>query len=224
MTVKTLPADARPREKLLARGAQALSDAELLALVLRTGTAGLGVLQLAEQVLQRFGGLAGLLQAPAAALAAQKGLGPAKRAELLAVLALAQRASVSLLKAQPVFDQPATLKQYVQLQWGALPHEVFAVLFLDAKQRLIASEELFRGSLNQATVYPREVAVRALAHHAASVVLVHNHPSGDLRASPADVALTRQLSGALGLLDVRVLDHIIVAASGASSLQEAGGW
>ncbi len=223
MTLKDLPPDARPREKLLARGAGALSDAELLALLLRTGTAGRGVLQMAQEVLDAFGGLAGLLHASADDLKRIKGLGgSAKRAELVAVLELARRALAEQLRTRPVFESPTAVKDYVQLQLGQRPHEVFAVLFLDSQHRLIALEELFRGTLGQTSVYPREVALRALHHHAAAVVLAHNHPSGSVQPSPADEVLTQTLKTALALLDVRVLDHVIVGPGQALSMAERG--
>ena len=223
MTLKDLPPDARPREKLLARGAGALSDAELLALLLRTGTAGRGVLQMAQEVLDSFGGLAGLLHASADDLKRIKGLGgSAKRAELVAVLELARRALAEQLRTQPVFETPGAVKDYVQLQLGQRPHEVFAALFLDSQHRLIALEELFRGTLSQTSVYPREVALRALHHHAAAVVLTHNHPSGSVQPSRADEVLTQTLKTALGLLDVRVLDHVIVGPGQALSMAEQG--
>src|SRR3954468_17513415 len=192
MALKDLPADARPREKLLARGPSALSDTELLALLLRTGTAGRGVFQMAEEVLQRFSGLAGLLHASGEELRAIKGLGgTAKRSELIAVLELARRATEEQLKAREVFGSPDAVKNYLQLQLGHRPHEVFAALFLDAQNRLIAMEELFRGTLTQTSVYPREVVQRALQREAASVVLAHNHPSGTVQPSRADEALTQ---------------------------------
>ncbi len=224
MSVKSLPQEARPREKLLARGEQALSDAELLAIVLRTGFAGVGVLQMSQQLLDTFGGLSGLLSANADSLKRVKGLGPAKRAEVMAVMGLAKRAMAQQLTERPVFDNPEALITYAQMQLGARPYEVFAVIFLDARQHLIALEELFRGSLTQTSVYPREVAVRALHHHARSVVLVHNHPSGDLTPSRADVALTRQMAAAMGLIDVNVLDHLIVGPGGGVSMQVVAPW
>ncbi|MBP9954359.1 DNA repair protein RadC [Ottowia beijingensis] len=223
MSLKDLPADARPREKLLARGPGALSDAELLALLLRTGTAGRGVLQMAQEVLQTFGGIAGLLHAGADDLKRVKGLGgSAKRAELMAVLELARRALAEQLKERAAFDSAAAVKDYLQLHLAARPHEVFAVLFLDAQHKLIALEELFRGTLTQTSVYPREVALRALHHHAAAVILAHNHPSGGVQPSRADEAITQNLKSALALIDVRVLDHVIVAPGQALSMAEKG--
>lgn len=223
MSLKDLPADARPREKLLTRGPGALSDAELLALLLRTGTAGRGVLQMAQEVLQTFGGIAGLLHAGADDLKRVKGLGgSAKRAELMAVLELARRALAEQLKERAAFDSAAAVKDYLQLHLAARPHEVFAVLFLDAQHKLIALEELFRGTLTQTSVYPREVALRALHHHAAAVILAHNHPSGGVQPSRADEAITQNLKSALALIDVRVLDHVIVAPGQALSMAEKG--
>src|SRR5262245_39987084 len=223
MALKDLPADARPREKLLARGPAALSDTELLALLLRPGTPGRGVFQMAGEVLERFDGLAGLLHAGAGELKAIKGLGgTAKRAELLAVLELARRAVAEQLKAREVFGSPEAVKNYLQLHLARRPHEVFAGLFLDAQHRLIAMEELFRGTLTQTSVYPREVVLKALEHHAAAVVLAHNHPSGMVQPSRADEALTLALKSALALVDVRVLDHVIVAPGDAFSMAERG--
>ncbi|MGH8821767.1 MAG: RadC family protein [Rhodoferax sp.] len=225
MPLKDLPPDARPREKLLARGPGALSDAELLALLLRTGIQGKGVLQLAQELLEvktGFDGIAGLLHASAEDLQRVKGLGPAKRAELVAVLEMARRALAQQLREREGFDSPSAVKHYLQLQLAARPHEVFAVLFLDAQNRLLALEELFRGTLTQTSVYPREVVLRALHHQAASVVLAHNHPSGTVEPSRADEALTQTLKAALALVDVRVLDHVIVGTGQALSMAERG--
>ncbi len=222
MSIKDLPADARPREKLLALGPAALADAELLALLLRTGMKGTPVLQLAQQLLQGFGGVAGLLHTGADELKRVKGLGPAKRAELVAVLELARRALAQALQARPVFESPTQVKDYLRLKLAALPHEVFAVLFLDAQHRLLAMEELFRGTLTQTSVYPREVVKRALALNAAAVMLAHNHPSGVAEPSKADEYLTQTLQSALGLVDVRVLDHFVVAREQVVSFAERG--
>ncbi|HOB68008.1 DNA repair protein RadC [Ottowia sp.] len=223
MPMKDLPADARPREKLLARGAGALGDAELLALLLRTGTAGRGVLQMAQEVLDAFGGIAGLLHAGADDLKRIKGLGgPAKRAELLAVIELARRALAQQLKERAAMDSAAAVKAYLQLHLGQRAHEVFGALFLDSQHRLIALEELFRGTLTQTSVYPREVVLRALHHQASGVVLAHNHPSGSVAPSRADEALTQTLKAALALVDVRVIDHVIVGPGQALSMAEKG--
>lgn len=254
MSFKDLPVDARPREKLLDRGAAALSDTELLAIVLRTGIAGRGVMHLAadllalpkrgrssaagaalktstsvaeplaaqECVAYGFGGLAGLLQASNADLSRIKGLGPAKRAELLAIMELAKRALAQQLAEPLALQSPTAVRQYIQAQLGHKPHEVFAVLLLDSQLRMLAFEELFRGTLTQTNVYPREIATRVLQLHAHSVILAHNHPSGVLEPSAADLALTRHIQQVLALLDVTVLDHVIVAQGGSISLSERG--
>jgi DNA repair protein RadC len=222
MLLKDLPQDARPREKLLARGPGALSDAELLALLLRTGLPGKNALQMGQELLKTFGGVSGLLNTPAEALKKIKGLGPAKRAEIVAVLELARRALASQLQEKPLFGNPQAIRDYLQLQLGSREHEVFAVLFLDTQHRLIVLEEMFRGTLAQTSVYPREVVVRALALNAASVVLAHNHPSGSAQASRADELITQTLKAALALVDVRVLDHFIVTRSEAVSMAELG--
>lgn len=222
MLLKDLPEEARPREKLLARGPGALSDAELLALLLRTGLPGKNALQMGQELLDKFGGVAGLLHTGADALKSIKGLGPAKRAEIVAVLELARRALTAQLKQHTLFDAPHAVRDYLQLQLGSRPYEVFAVMFLDSQHRLIVLEELFRGTLTQTSVYPREVVVRALALNAASVVLAHNHPSGSAQPSRADEALTQTLKAALGLVDVRVLDHFVVTSTEAVSMAERG--
>ena len=222
MLLKDLPEDARPREKLLARGAGALSDAELLALLLRTGLPGKNALQMGQELLDSFGGVAGLLHTGAESLKSIKGLGPAKRAEIVAVLELARRALAAELKEKALFATPQAVRDYLQLQLGSRQHEIFAVLFLDSQHRLIALEELFRGTLTQTSVYPREVVIRALALNAASVVLAHNHPSASAQPSRADEALTQTLKAALSLVDVRVLDHFVVTSTQAVSMAELG--
>ena len=221
MGIKDLPMDARPREKLLARGPQALSDVELLAILLRTGMAGKNVFQLSEELLGPDG-IAGLLNATVPSLQMVKGLGPAKQAELLAVFEMARRALSQRLKEREAFHTPGAVKQYLQLQLAHKNHEVFAVLFLDNQNRMLAMEELFRGTLSQTSVYPREVVMRALHHQAAAVVLSHNHPSGSVQPSRADEHLTQTLKASLALVDVRVLDHIIVGQGQALSMAEAG--
>jgi len=220
--LKDLPLDARPREKLLARGPAALSDAELLALLLRSGLPGKNALQMGQELLEKFGGVSGLLHTSANDLKTIKGLGPAKRAEIVAVLELARRALSEKLREKTLFDTPQSVRDYLQLQLGSRPHEIFAVLFLDSQHRLIVLEELFRGTLTQTSVYPREVVVRALALNAASVVLAHNHPSGTAKPSRADEMLTHTLKAALALVDVRVLDHFVVTSAEAVSMAELG--
>ena len=221
MGIKDLPPGARPREKLLDRGPQALSDVELLAILLRTGMAGKNVFELSQELLATDG-IAGLLQATPASLKLVKGLGPAKQAELLAVFEIARRAMLQRLQEREAFHTPDAVKQYLQLQLAHKNHEVFAVLFLDSQNRLLAMEELFRGTLSQTSVYPREVVLRALHHQAAAVVLCHNHPSGSVQPSRADEALTQNLKASLALVDVRVLDHIIVGQGQALSMAEQG--
>ena len=221
--LKDIPAPARPREKLLARGPAALADVELIALLLRTGFQGTSVLQLAQSLLDAFGGLSGLLRAGPEELKRVKGLrGPAKRAEVAAVLELARRSVAGELAARPVFDSPGKVKEYLALQLGARAHEVFAVIFLDAQSRLIALEEMFRGTLSQTSVYPREIVKRSLELGAGAVILAHNHPSGAAEPSRADEFLTQTLKSALALVDVRVLDHLVVGQGAVVSFAERG--
>jgi DNA repair protein RadC len=222
MPLQDLPSASRPREKLLAHGAAALADAELVALLLRTGVRGRSVLQLAQHTLDHFGGVAGLLQATPDDLVQVKGLGPAKRAEIAAVVELARRALAQQLAARPVFDAPQRVKDYLRLSLSHLAHEVFAVLFLDAQNRLIAFEPMFRGTLTQTSVYPREVVKRALELGAGAVILAHNHPSGVAEPSRADEFLTRSLATALQIVDVRVLDHLVVGQCEVVSFAERG--
>ena len=223
MALKDLPRELRPREKLLALGPAALGDAELLALLLRTGLAGKSVLHLAQELLDTFGGIAGLLHTGVEDLRRIKGLGgPAKRSELVAVLELARRALAQRLRDRETLSSPQAVKDYLQLQLGHRAHEVFAVIFLNAQNRLLALEELFRGTLSQTSVYPREVVLRALHHGASAVVLAHNHPSGHVEPSRSDETLTHTLKAALALVDVRVLDHVIVAPGQALSMAERG--
>ncbi|KQW50775.1 MULTISPECIES: DNA repair protein RadC [unclassified Roseateles] len=222
MPLTHLPPDARPREKLLARGPQALADAELLALLLRTGIQGTPVLQLAQSLLDRFGGWAGLLATSVQDLGKVKGLGPAKRAEIAAVLEIARRSLNQRLVEKSTMNDVDTVKTYVRLHLGGLSHEVFAVLFLDTQLKLIAMETLFQGSLAHTTVHPREVVKRALALGAGAAILAHNHPSGVAEPSHADQLLTKHLSQALALVDVRVVDHLVVGAGEVVSFAERG--
>jgi len=222
MSVKNLPAPLRPREKLLTQGPASLADAELLALLLRTGLAGQGVLQLAQSLLDAFGGWQGLLRAQPEDLKRIKGLGPAKRAEIGAVLEIARRSMAQELQAAPVFEAPERVKAFLRLQLDGLGHEVFVVLFLDAQHRLIRHEEMFRGTLTQTSVYPREVVKRTLELRAAAVIFADNHPSGVAEPSKADEFLTQALQRALQLVDVRVLDHLVVGHGGVVSFAERG--
>jgi DNA repair protein RadC len=220
--MKDLPLSLRPRERLLACGAQALAPEELLAVLLRTGLPGQGVMDLAKTLLQEFKGLAGLLAARPQDLQRVKGLGPAKRAEIVAVMELARRASAQELSQASVFNSPSQLKRYAALHLAQLEHESFSVLYLDAHHRLMEMQTLFRGTLSQASVYPREVVKEALARNAAALVLAHNHPSGIAEPSRADEYLTQTLKSALQLVDVRVLDHVVVGRGQVVSMAERG--
>jgi len=222
MNLQEIPPDTRPREKMLSRGPSALSDTELLALLLRTGVAGRNVLQLAQDMLLASGGLANLLITPAYQKGHIKGLGPAKQTELLAVMELAKRAMSQQLQTREVMQNAASVQLYLQMHMAHKQHEVFAMLFLDAQHKLLCMETLFRGTLSQTSVYPREVVLRALHHHSAAVVLAHNHPSGSVHPSPADLHLTHTLKSALSMVDVRVLDHVIVGPGQAFSMAEQG--
>lgn len=223
MSLTNLPNTLLPREKLLAQGAASLSDTELLAILLRTGTAGRNVLLMAQEVLDTCGGIAGLLHSDAASLKRIKGLGGnAKRAELLAVMEVARRAIAQQLTHGVCLNQSQLAQEYVQLHLAQRKQECFAVLFLDNQHRLIQMDILFEGTFNQAQVYPREVARYCLQYNAASVILAHNHPSGCNTISDADVALTQQLQKALALLDIAVLDHFIVTQGQAVSMAQQG--
>ncbi|MBW7859601.1 MAG: DNA repair protein RadC [Rhodocyclaceae bacterium] len=212
MAITDWPQTERPREKLLSRGAAALSDAELLALFLRVGIRGRTAVDLARDLITHFGSLTQLCGAPANEFARLPGMGLAKYAQLQAVMELARRALSEQLSSRDVFDSPSAVRDWLRLRIGSLPHEVFCVLLLDARNRLIECVELFRGTLTQTSVYPREVVKLALARNAAAVILAHNHPSGASEPSAADEALTRTLKQALDLVDVRLLDHFVVTA------------
>ena len=222
MAINDWPAEQRPRERLIRHGAAALSDAELLAVFLRIGVTGKSAVDLARDMLAHFGSLNRLFAAPLADFSALNGLGPAKFSQLQAVLELARRALAEELRAGALLDSPQAVKQYLQLLLAGKAHESFAVLFLDVKNRLIACEELFRGTLTHASVYPREVVKAALAHNAAAILLAHNHPSGSPQPSAADHTLTGTLKQALALVDIRVLDHFIVAGHQVHSFAEHG--
>jgi DNA repair protein RadC len=223
MTFHTVPPNPeRPRERLLAHGAHVLTSPELLAIILRTGTKGCGAVSLGHKLIAQFKGLRGLLAADAQTLLAIKGLGVAKTCELLAINELNRRALEEELKAGQALDQPQRVKHYCTANLGHLQVEHCMALYLDSQYRLITTEELSRGTLTQASVYPREVIKAGLRHHAAALILAHNHPSGIAEPSEADLALTRHLKHALALVDIRLLDHLIVTASGAISLAERG--
>ncbi len=222
MAIRDWPAAERPRERLLALGPARLSDAELVAVFLRSGVAGKSAVELARELIGRFGGLAGLLAAGHAVLCETKGLGDAKAAQLAAVLEMARRCLGEQLSAGAALNSPATVREYLRLALGAREHEVFVALFLDAQHRVTAVEELFRGTLTQTSVYPREVVKAALRRNAAAVILAHNHPSGVAQPSQADELLTRSLSEALALVEVKVLDHFIIAGNQTLSFAERG--
>lgn len=222
MAIKDWPEGERPRERLLEQGAQSLSDAELIAILLRTGTAGRSALDVGRDALARFGGLSGLLAARPDQLAAIDGLGPAKSAQLQAILELARRSLREEVRRDPALSSPGKVRDYLRMTLANREHEVFVALFLDAQNRLLAADELFRGTLTQTSVYPREVVKRALALNAGAVIFAHNHPSGVAEPSRSDELLTAGLKQALALVDVRVLDHVIVAGSSSVSFAERG--
>ncbi len=210
MSIKDWPADDRPREKLLAFGADALSDAELLAIFLRVGVVGKSAVELARELLQRFSSVAGIVAAPRDEFCAVHGMGEAKFVQFQASIELARRALASAMSERPMLNTPDIVKDYLRLSLGHERVEVFVALWLDAQHRLIEMQILFRGTLAQTSVYPREVVRAALAKNAAAVILAHNHPSGSTAPSQADRSLTQVLKSALALVDVTVLDHCIV--------------
>jgi DNA repair protein RadC len=225
MQLLDIPKTTRPRERLLQMGSHTLTDAELLAVMLGTGLPGQNVLQLAQSLLDDFHGLAGLLQASPTDLQTAKGLGgSARRAQLLAILELSRRVLLQKMRKRDLLNNPDSVKQFLQLQMGAYSQEVFAVVLMDAQYRLLGFQEMFKGTLNQTSVYPREVVKLALDQGAAAVILAHNHPSGDVRPSAADSALTRTLQTALSMVDVKVLDHIIVGPGIHWSMAERSPW
>ena len=216
------PADERPREKLLARGSQALSDAELLAIFLRTGVAGKSAVDLARDLLERFGSLRGLLKASQEEFCEARGLGEAKYVQLQAVLEIARRHLGETLAAGDVLSSPQATRQYLVARLRELDHEVFAALLLDSQHRVISWAELARGTIDGASVYPREVVKLALRHNAAALIFAHNHPSGVAEPSAADRLLTERLKAALALVDIRVLDHFVVGEGSPVSFAERG--
>ena len=222
MSIRNWPAAERPREKLLESGAATLSDAELLAIFLRTGVTGKSAVDLARHLLLQFGSLRALLEADLPAFSRQLGLGPAKFAQLQAVLEMARRHLAEKLQRESVLESPEAVRDYLKALLRHEPHEVFGCLFLDAKHWVLAFESLFRGTIDSASVYPRQVVKRALAHNAAALILAHNHPSGVADPSPADRVLTKRLQEALELVDVQVLDHIIVGGEDPISMVEYG--
>ena len=222
MAIHHWPENERPRERLIRHGAQVLSDAELLAIFLRVGVAGKSAVDLGCDMLSHFGSLHALFDASLAQFSLVHGLGPAKFAQLQAVMELAKRALSEELQVGALLSSPDSVRQYLQLVLSAKKYESFVVLFLDVKNRLIATEELFRGTLTRASVYPREVVKAALRHNAAALLLAHNHPSGSPEPSAADFALTQILKQALSLVDVTILDHFVIAGNRHYSFAEHG--
>lgn len=222
MTIRDWPEDERPREKLLARGAAALSDAELLALFIGSGRRGRTAVDVGRDLLGAHAGLKTLLELDARTLAGQPGIGPAKACRLQTALELGRRYLASDLQRSDALTHPAACADYLRARIAGFPYEVFVCLFLDTRHRVIACEELFRGSIDGASVHPREVVRRCLTHNAAAVIFAHNHPSGVAEPSQADREITRHLRQALELIEVRVLDHFVVGSGSALSLAERG--
>ncbi len=222
MSIRDWPDAERPREKLLARGATALSDAELLAIFLRTGIKGRSAVDLARDLLTQYGGLRQLLEADQVAFCDGPGLGMAKYVQLQAVLELSRRHLAETLQRGNALTSVADTRRYLTARMRHQPHEVFAVLFLDNRHRVIAYEELFFGTIDGASVHPRQVVRRALHHNAAALILAHNHPSGVAEPSRADEQITQRLKEALGLIDVRVLDHFVIGDGESVSFAERG--
>jgi len=222
MSIRDWPASERPREKLLDQGAGALSDAELLAIFLRTGVAGRSAVDLARHLLSEFGSLRALLESDLERFSAHLGLGPAKFAQLQAVLEMGRRHLAERLQRDSALESPQAVRDYLKARLRHEPHELFGCLFLDSRHRVLAFEILFHGTVDGASVYPRQVVKRALAHNAAALILTHNHPSGVAEPSQADRQLTRRLKEALALIDVRVLDHFIVGDGEPLSMMEHG--
>jgi DNA repair protein RadC len=216
------PAGERPREKLMRQGVATLSDAELLAIFLRVGVAGKSAVDLARDLLQRFGSLNGIFAASESMICEVHGMGPSKYVQLQAIFEMSRRALVEEMQGADALSSPRQVRDYLCLRLGGLKREVFMVLFLDAQNRVVAQEELFSGTLTQTSVYPREVVKRALHHNAASVIFAHNHPSGVAQQSRADEMLTDALKQALALVDIRTLDHIVVAGNSSLSFAEQG--
>lgn len=222
MAITDWPEGERPREKLLANGAMTLSDAELLAIFLRTGVVGKSAVDLARELLNRFSSLNGIFAASLQEIEQVHGMGVSKFVQLQAIFEMSRRALLEEMQARDILTSPQAVRQYLSLKIGALPREVFIGIFLDAQHRVLAIEELFSGTLTQTSVYPREVVKRSLHHNAAAVIFAHNHPSGVPEPSQADRVLTETLQAALSLLDIRVLDHFVVAGNQVIAFSERG--
>lgn len=222
MAITDWPAAERPREKLLELGVEALSDAELLAIFLRVGVTGKSAVDLARDLLTQFGSLNGIFASQLSELTQVHGIGSSKYVQLQAIFEMSRRALSEQMQSKDILNSPQQVHDYLCLKLGNLTREVFVVLFLDAQNRIVTTEEMFSGTLTQTSVYPREVVKRALHHNAASVIFAHNHPSGLAQQSQADELITKQLKQALALVDVRVLDHFVVAGNQTLSFAERG--
>jgi DNA repair protein RadC len=222
MAITDWPAAERPREKLIEMGTEALSDAELLAIFLRVGVVGKSAVDLARDLLTKFGGLNGIFAATETELSQVHGIGSSKYVQLQAIFEMSRRALNEQLQQNDVLGSPQAVRDYLMLKLGSYTKEVFMVLFLDTQNRLLAAEEMFSGSLTETSVYPREIVKRVLHHNAAAVIFAHNHPSGIVKQSQADELLTKQLQQALTLIDVKVLDHFIVAGNNTLSFSQTG--
>jgi DNA repair protein RadC len=222
MAISHWPENERPREKLILRGASALSDAELLAIFLRTGLPGITAIDLARNLIKEFGGLGNLISADHSAFCSAKGVGTAKFVQLKASIELTRRYLQEQLEGQPVFTSPEKVSDYLSVQMRDYKREVFMMLLLDSKRQLIDTHELFQGTVDAASVHPREVVARALRKNAAAVIVAHNHPSGSAEPSQADIDITRRLKQALNLVEIRLLDHMVIGRGEVVSLAQRG--
>ncbi|MFQ3221878.1 MAG: DNA repair protein RadC [Parasphingorhabdus sp.] len=222
MAISHWPKEERPREKLLSKGAAALSDAELLAIFLRTGLPGITAIDLARALLSEFGSIGALLSARQDAFCERKGLGPAKFAQLQAALELTSRYIKEELRANPIFTSPQMVRDYLAVQMRGYQREVFVILLLDSRHQLLDFHELFQGTIDMASVYPREIVKLALQNNAAAVIVAHNHPSGVAEPSQSDIAITKRIKQALALVDIRLLDHFIIGRGAVTSLADTG--
>jgi DNA repair protein RadC len=222
MSIRDWPEAERPREKLLAQGAGSLTDAELLSVLFRSGCSGASALDISRRLLRECGGLRALFTAEREALEAVHGVGAARFAQLQTVTELARRTLAESMAVRDVAANPAVVSQYLRLRIGSLPHEVFHVMYLNSRHHILACEDLFRGTLAQTQVYPRDIVKRALAANAAAVIVAHNHPSGNPEPSPDDVRITDRIKAALALVDIRLLDHLVITDTSATSLAERG--